>query len=82
MGPFVRDTYLENTELCRMLIRTGFSCCGALFTMVIIPGVDAILGKEPEVQNESLFPKHARRNWVDVFAIANACPSAQLFQHS
>ena len=50
MGPFVRDTYVENTELCRMLIRTGFSCCGALFTMVIIPGVDAILGKEPEVR--------------------------------
>ncbi len=54
MGPLVRDTYVENTELCRMLIRTGFSCCGALFTMVIIPGVDVILGKEPEVQSHHL----------------------------
>ncbi|KAK9855451.1 hypothetical protein WJX84_008303 [Apatococcus fuscideae] len=53
MGPLVRDTYVENTELCRMLIRTGFSCCGALFTMVIIPGVDVILGKEPEMETRS-----------------------------
>ncbi|KAK9826291.1 hypothetical protein WJX74_006140 [Apatococcus lobatus] len=53
MGPFVRDTYVENTDLCRMLIRTGFSCCGALFTVIIIPGVDAVLGKEPEMETRS-----------------------------